>query len=76
MEETRAPMDVRRLVYFVLFEPPSNAAGNGIISAARVRALVQLHERIAQHRPFGWINGGDITTNAVSKRHDCTPPTD
>jgi hypothetical protein len=67
--ELRPSVDVRRLVNFVLLEPPGDTAGDGVTSAARILPIVQLYERVAKHRPFRRIHRGDIATDAISESH-------
>jgi hypothetical protein len=70
--ELRPPMDVRRLVDFVLLKPPSHATRNGVSSGTRILPVAQLYERVAKQRSFRRINGGDITTDSISESHEYT----
>jgi hypothetical protein len=65
-QELRSAVHVRDLVDFVLLEPPSHAAGNGVGSVPGIHAIVQLNERVTKHYPLRWINRGDISTDSIS----------
>jgi hypothetical protein len=70
-QKFRPAVNVRGLVYLILFEPPSYASGNGVGSTAGEKLLIQRDERIAKESPFGRFNGRDVATDAVPKCHIC-----
>ena len=65
-KKLRASVHVCRLVDLVLLEPPGHTPRYLVGAGSRVPTGVQLDHRVQQQGSLGWIDRGDISSDAVT----------
>jgi hypothetical protein len=68
-QELWAAVNVRRLVNFILLEPPAHAARWHVAPVARIEPVVQLLDSIAQHDALRRIHLRNVAPDSISECH-------